>query len=115
MRLNALVEQLGLTVCCGENLLERTVSGGYAGDVLSDVIANAAAGNIWVTMHGHVNIVAVSVLKELSAVIVIRRHTLSEDTLRRAREKNVPILTSDRSAFETVEQLSSAGIHGSNH
>jgi predicted transcriptional regulator len=112
IQLSAVVAELGLSVCCGSDHLDRVVSGGYVGDLLSDVIANAEAGNIWVTMHGHVNIVAVSVLKDLAAIIVANGHKLTDDTVKRAGEMNIPILLCDQPAFEVVGQLSALGIHG---
>ncbi len=30
--------------------LDKAVTGGYAGDLLSDVNANSSAGNVWVTV-----------------------------------------------------------------
>lgn len=115
IQLKAIVAELGLSVCSGSDHLDRVVSGGYAGDLLSDVIANAEAGNVWVTMHGHVNIVAVSVLKDLSAIIVANGHQLAEDTLKRAGEKNIPVLLCDKPAFEIVGRLSALGVHGTKH
>jgi len=63
MRLREVVEGLHLSVRRGEDQLDQDVTGGFAGDLLSDVIAHSKAGDVWVTMQVHVNIVAVAVLK----------------------------------------------------
>ncbi len=75
------------------------------GDLLSDVIANSRAGNVWITMQVHSNIVAVAVLKELSAIIIVQGRQPAEDTVRRATEETVPVLVSNRPTFETAGRL----------
>ena len=105
MKLKEIVKKLDLTVCCGKETLDRQVSGGYAGDLLSDVIANSKAGDVWVTMQVHLNIVAVAVLKELPAIILVNGRSPSEETLRKAIDENVTILASTKPAFETVGKL----------
>lgn len=110
MKLFELKEKLGLQVKTGENKLNTEISGGYVSDLLSDVIANAEKGNIWVTLQLHVNIVAVAVLKELAAIVIVQNREPNEETLRKANEENIPILTSSLSAFELVGKIYSLGI-----
>lgn len=105
MKLKEIVERLHLSVRCGEDRLDQLVTGGYASDLLSDVIANSKAGNVWVTMQVHANIVAVAVLKDLAGIIVVQGRQPAEDTLKKAKEEKVPILVSDLPAFETVGKL----------
>lgn len=110
MKLFELKEKLGLQVKTGENKLNTEISGGYVSDLLSDVIANAEKGNIWVTLQVHVNIVAVAVLKELAAIVIVQNREPNEETLKKANEENIPILTSSLSAFELVGKIYSLGI-----
>ncbi|MBM4161216.1 MAG: serine kinase [Ignavibacteria bacterium] len=110
MNLSEIVKNLDLVVCCGEEKLQQQVTGGYVSDLLSDVIANSAAGNVWATMQVHVNIVAVAVLKELAAIILVQGRSPAEDTLRKAREENVTILSSKLPAYETAGRLYELGI-----
>jgi hypothetical protein len=112
MRLKEIVDPLNLTVQCGAEHLDRDVTGGYASDLLSDVIANSKAGNVWITMQVHVNIVAVAVLKELAAIIIVQGRAPAEDTLTKAREEHVPILVSPLPAFETAGRLYALGVGG---
>ena len=60
MNLSELVDKMNLQVMVGEGRLEVEVTGGYASDLLSDVLANAASGNVWITLQAHQNIVAVA-------------------------------------------------------
>ncbi len=110
MKIREIVAALDLQVCCGENKLDREIEGGYAGDLLSDVMANSAHGDVWVTMQVHVNTVAVAVLKELAGIVIVQGREPAEDTLRKAREENVVILKSRQSTFEVVGKLYELGI-----
>lgn len=107
MTLNDVVERLHLTLRTGEERLGQTVTGGYAGDLLSDVIANSKAGSVWVTMHTHENIVAVAVLKDLAGIVIVQGRQPAPETMQKAAKEKVAILVSDLPAFETVGRLSS--------
>ncbi len=110
MTLRDVVTALRLQIRCGDDRLSREPSGGYSGDMLSDVIAHCKAADIWVTMQIHVNFVAVAVLKELSAIVLVQGREPAEDTLKKAREEHIVILVSQKTAFEVVGQLYQLGI-----
>jgi len=110
MTIRDIVNELEFTPCCAEEKLNQKVTGGYSGDLLSDVIANSKAGDVWITMQVHVNIVAVAVLKELSAIILVNGRKPSEDTLKKATDEKIPILVSKLSSFETGGKLYELGI-----
>ncbi len=59
MTLQQIAKEIGLKPLCALAMLSREVSSGYVSDLLSDVMANAKAGDLWVTMQTHQNIVAV--------------------------------------------------------
>ncbi len=100
-----LVEQLGLTVQCGEGHLDREVSGGYVGDLLSNVMAGSKSGDVWITCQTHQNIVAVSVLKEQAGIILIQGRRPDEDTIQRASQEGIPILSTELSGFEIAGRI----------
>jgi hypothetical protein len=105
MILRDLVERLHLTVITGQERLDRPVTGGYVGDLLSDVIANGRSDSLWVTMHTHENIVAVAVLKDLAGIIIVQGRQPAPQTLLKATQEKVVVMMSDRPAFETVGEL----------
>ncbi len=110
MRLRELVEFFGLEVAAGANGLDREVKEGYCGDLLSEVMANAPLSCIWLTVQGHQNIVAVAVLREMAAVVVAGGRSPDRETLARANQEGIPILTWPRSAFELAGKLYTAGV-----
>ncbi len=62
MKLSEVAKALSLRVEAGESELDKEVTGGYVGDLLSHVMAKARKGDIWVTVQAHQNIVAVAVV-----------------------------------------------------
>ena len=71
MRLKEIVDKLDLEVRCGHDKLDNRVNGGYASDLLSDVLANSREGDLWITLQIHENIVAVASMKGLSGIVII--------------------------------------------
>jgi predicted transcriptional regulator len=105
MDLNTLIKNLGLQVNTRDVKLDRAITGAYVSDLLSDVIANAKEGNLWLTLQVHPNIIAVATLKELSGIILVNGRLPEEETLKKAEEENIPLLTSKLSAFQVAGKL----------
>lgn len=106
-----LVDTLSLDVLAGGNL-DAKVTGGYASDLLSCVMAGAKEGNVWVTLQAHPNVVAVASLLDLSAVVVTEGVAADWETVQRAQENGVTILGTARPTFDLVVQLGELGIGG---
>lgn len=105
MKVSELVNKLGLKVFCGEKGLDRQISDGYTSDLLSDVMGNADAGNVWITLQTHKNIMAIASLKELAAIILVKDNKPEKDTLEQSNAEDLPILGTSLPAFEIAGQL----------
>lgn len=112
MNIRAVVQQLNLNVLVGEAQLDQEITGGYAADLLSCVMAGAYAGNVWVTLQTHLNVVAVASLLGLAAVIVAEGAVVPPETVEKAREQGVVLLSGPAPIFETVAALVALGITG---
>jgi len=105
-----IVLALSLQVVAGSDHLDNEVTGGYASDLLSCVMAGAKAGNLWVTLQSHPNVVAVADLLNLAAVIITEGTQPNEETLARAEEKGIPVLLAQKNTFDTVGDLVALGV-----
>lgn len=112
MKLSEIIQRLQLEVIAGGGSLLREVNGGYASDLLSDVIANAQESDLWVTLQTHQNIIAVASMKELAGIVLVNGREPEVDTLEKAREENVPLLVSPLPAFELIGRLYKLGVSG---
>ncbi len=105
-----ILNELKLISISGADLLDREVTGAYVSDMLSDVLANAEAGNIWITLQTHLNIIPVAAIKDLAAIIIVNGRSLEEQTLARAAGEKVVIVGTDMRAFELAGRLYQLGI-----
>jgi len=110
MKLQEIIDNLSLNVKTPGIDLNREVTGGYASDLLSDVMGNSKEGFVWITLQVHLNIVAVASLKGLSGIILVNNRVPDEDTLKKASEENIPIMISSLPAFELVGRLYTLGL-----
>ncbi len=110
MQVKDIVDSLGLEVYSGEENLEKEVTGGIISDMLSDVMAQAQKGSLWVTNQTHENVLAIVFFKSLAGVILPGGLQLDEEAAQKAREKNLLVLLTDLSAFEIVGKLYELGI-----
>lgn len=100
-----IAESLGLEVICCRSQLNKAITGGYVSDLLSDVMGNAAEGEIWVTIQSHLNVVAIASLKEISAVVMVKGIRPDEPVIAKAEEEGIPILTFPGPAFEIAGKI----------
>ena len=110
--LKDVVDKLALEVKAGKTTLTKQVKGGYASDLLSDVMANSEPGSIWVTLQLHMNIVAVATLKELAGIILVNGREPDKETIEKAEEEGIFIASSSLPAFELIGRMYEMGIAG---
>jgi predicted transcriptional regulator len=110
VQLKEMVTALELEVLTGQDSLESEVTGGYVSDLLSNVMGQAEAGNIWITMQGHQNIVAVASLAGLSAILIAGDAEVSKDALQKAEKEGIALLAAKMSCFEVCGRLYEMGI-----
>jgi predicted transcriptional regulator len=100
MTVRELTNKLNLKVLAGESGLDKEITGYYICDLLSWVMAHSSKGNAWMTIHTHLNVVAVAVLVELSCIIVLEDIQVEEQTLEKANEEGIPILAASLNSFQ---------------
>ena len=105
MVLGTIIDKFGLKVKTAGVSLTGEVTGVYVSDLLSDVMANSRNGDLWVTLQVHPNIAAVATLKELSGIILVNSRQPEEETLRKAEEGRIPIMTTELPTFQLVGRL----------
>ena len=110
MKLKEVVKALNLEVRAGTSELHRDVVGGYVSDLLSDVIAGAKEGDLWITLQLHQNIVAVAFLNNLAGIVIVGGREPDPDTLEKAEDQGIPILVTAMRAYEVAGRLYAMGI-----
>jgi len=107
-----IISALGLEVVAGADGLDKPITGGYASDLLSCVMAKASAGNAWITLQSHVNVVAVASLLNLACVIITEGMRPDDEMVERDNENGIPTLLTPHSTYRVVGELVRLGISG---
>jgi hypothetical protein len=113
MNLSDLAARLDLRIYAGEGRLDRPIGGGYAGDLLSDVMAHGRKDDLWITIQVHPNIVAVAVIKELAAIVISNGREPAAETVEQAEREGVPVLGTPDHTYELAGRLHGLGVKGS--
>lgn len=109
MKSSELAKSLNLTLLVDEES-EIHIEGVYIGDLLSIVMAKAKNNYAWITIQTHINIIAVAELLELSCIIIVENMEVDNDTLDKAKELNIPIFKTEKTAYEIACILYDMGI-----
>ncbi len=105
MTLATIIENLGLEVKSASGDLTHEITGAYVSDLLSDVMANSKEGQLWVTLQVHPNIVAVATLKDLAGIILVNGREAEKETIERAEEEKIPLMTTRLATFQLAGKL----------
>ena len=89
---------------------DTEVEGAFISDMVSDVMAGAKAGNVWVTVQTHKNVIAAANLVDIPAVIVVRGKKVPEDTVQMADKVGVTLFATDLGTFQIAIKLFEAGV-----
>ncbi len=86
------------------------IRGCYIGDLLSNVMAQAQPGDLWLTVMTNPNIVAVAQLLGLAGIVILEGHQPMQGAVDRARNEGIMIFSSDDSAYTLAGKLKALNI-----
>jgi len=107
-----LLNNLDVKLLSGKNDLNKKITGFYIGDMLSWVMAKAEEGQAWITIQTNLNVVAVSVMTDISCIIIADNAEVPPDTLIKAEEEGIPILQTSLSAYQIAIKCAGVDAHG---
>ena len=102
MTIEEAANQLGWECLAGVDGTGNQVTGCYVGDLLSWVMSRAQSGDLFVTVMGNVNAVAVAVLTDAAGIVLTDGAALDDDARRRANQQGMPIYASGVNSYETA-------------
>ena len=104
MTVSNLVEKLNLkTLVDGD--MDREITGGYCGDLLSWVMGRAQSGDCWFTVMGNINAIGVCVLVDCACIVLCENASLDDNAKDRAEMQGVCILSSEENAYTLATKL----------
>ncbi len=102
------IEKIGLK--CLSKFDDRDVDGVFVSDMLSDVMAGAKSGNLWVTVQTHKSIVPAANLVDVSAIIITSGKNVPQETIELANQHDIAVLSTELPSFELVGKLYGLGL-----
>ncbi|NCO69177.1 MAG: serine kinase [Acidobacteria bacterium] len=108
MKLQEITDKLELEALTP--LFDKDVTGVYISDMVSDVIANAKAGDLLVTVQVHSNALAAANLVDVAAILVAQGKQPAEDVLKMATRAEIPVLVTTLNRWQVATRLYEAGL-----
>jgi len=100
MTVRKLCETLSLKNWTPDVDLDVTITGGYAGDMLSWVMGRAEAGSVWMTIMSNQNVAAVALMADVACVVLTEGVEPDELLAAQAETRGMPLLSSPLSTYE---------------
>ena len=94
--------------------MPETLTGCYISDLLSDVLAHAEPGMLWVTIQTHRNVIAVAATKDITTVLFTCGRKPELEIIEEAEQEGIALLTTTLTTYETAGKLWEAGLQGEN-
>ncbi|HOO60153.1 MAG TPA: DRTGG domain-containing protein [Candidatus Mcinerneyibacteriales bacterium] len=105
MKLKEAAEKLGLRALTQREIDDTEVTGGYSGDLLSDVLAHAKSGSLWFTIQRHKNVIAVATAKDIAGIVVVNGVEPEQNLVEAAEKIGVPLFVTEKDAFTCAGML----------
>ncbi len=106
MTVGELSKMLDLTPFSAANE-DRTVSGGYIGDLLSWVMGRAESDQVWITIMSNQNIVAVATLTDVAMIVLAEGVCPDEGVTEIAASRGINLYGSKLPAFALATRIGS--------
>ena len=105
MKLDALIEELGLVPIQVPKDANVDITSAYCGDLLSDVLAHCEPDSVWFTVQGHVNVIAVADLRDAACVVLVNGVSPDPQTVAKARTQGVALCGSEEGSAALCMRL----------
>ncbi len=105
MTIGELAQICGWQLLAGEEGCDNPVNGCYIGDLLSWVMARAQSGNVWLTVMGNVNAIAVATLTDVAAIVLAENAALDPEAKQKAEMQGIPVYACAENLYDTAVRV----------
>jgi hypothetical protein len=92
------------------NRAETDLTGCYISDLLSDVLAHASHGVLWITVQTHRNVISCATTKDIGAVLFVCGRKPDPGVVAEADAEGIVLLSTELAAYEAAGELWEAGL-----
>ena len=90
--------------------LQLAIKGGFAGDLMSDVLASIMPESLLITGLSNPQVVRTAIIADVRAIIFARGKSLSPETIQLAIEEKIPVISSKLGLYEISGRLMHANL-----
>lgn len=83
----------------------KVVEGCYIGDLLSWVMAKAKENDLWLTVMGNINVIAVARLTDVAAVVICEDAPLDDEAATQAKKIGLGVYTTSKTTYELAKKV----------
>jgi predicted transcriptional regulator len=105
MTLKQLSDILETRVLWGDDYLDGDITTVYASDLMSDVLTSTRSGAVLITKLTNPQVVRTAEMAEIAAICFVSGKVVQDETIRLAREKRIPLLSTRLSMYESCGRL----------
>jgi hypothetical protein len=89
---------------------DAEITGCYISDLLSDVLARANPGVLWLTVQTHHTVLSVAATKDIAAVLFTNGRRPDASVIADAEEVGIALLTTPLATYEAAGKLWEVGL-----
>lgn len=115
MTIREIMALLDAKVLLGENGLDRKVYSGCGSDLMSDVLAFVKENTALITGLTNLHVIRTAGMVDINCIIFARGKVPDEEMLEEARELDLVILSTAKSAYTACGILYNSGLPGVEH
>ncbi len=90
--------------------MNKVIGRAYCADLMSDVLAFSVTQSLLITGLTNVQVVRTADVADIRAVVFVQSKRPDGDTIAMAESKNIPLLVTNLSMFETCGRLYERGL-----
>jgi predicted transcriptional regulator len=90
--------------------LDTEINGGFAGDLMSDVLASIQPESVLITGLNNPQVVRTALIADVRLIIFARGKKPSQDTVKLAIAESLPIITTKLGLYEIASRLANKGL-----
>lgn len=105
MTIQELAGACGWKLLAGAEGQDNEVDGCYVGDLLSWVMARAQSGNVWLTVMGNINAIAVATLTDVAGIVLAENAALDSEAAQRAETQGIPVYSCTENLYDAAVRV----------
>lgn len=105
MTVNEFIKISGVQILVEGDDIDAKIEGCYIGDLLSWVMSKASMGDIWLTVMGNINSIAVATLNDVACIVLTENAPLDEIAKKKAEQQGITVLQSEKNSYQLATEI----------